>query len=168
MPRILHLSAFQCTSSSFTGNHLYNNIILVESSTILGSIHVVDFFSDHCLCTIIIHAPMLHVSLYILLFLLPTSHVFMHVCTYTDYDCVLHVNPYITNRGLAMVFNPTSHAIAKNISLPLYYTGISNKALVMQEGSAGTTYDLARDYTISLPIKMDPMTITWYLIHSAD
>ena len=95
-------------------------------------------------------------------------HVFMHVCTYTDYDCVLHVNPYITNRGLAMVFNPTSHAITKNISLPLYYTGISNKALVMQEGSAGTTYDLARDYTISLPIKMEPMTITWYLIHSAD
>ena len=147
---------------------MHNNIILVELSTILGSIHACSrLFSDHCLCTIIIHAPMLHVSLYSSFFL-PTSHVFMHVCTYTDYDCVLHVNPYITNRGLAMVFNPTSHAITKNISLPLYYTGISNKALVMQEGSAGTTYDLARDYTISLPIKMDPMTITWYLIHSAD
>ena len=67
-----------------------------------------------------------------------------------------------------MVFNPTSYSIANNISLPLYYTGINNKALVMKEGSAGTVYELARDYTIVIPLNVEPMSITWYLIHSAD
>jgi hypothetical protein len=44
-----------------------------------------------------------------------------------DFDCILHVNPFITNRGLAVVFNPTSTSLNFTLSLPLYYTGISNK-----------------------------------------
>ena len=33
------------------------------------------------------------------------DHTFSHI--FPDYDCILHVNPYIEHRGLAMVFNPT-------------------------------------------------------------
>ena len=67
-----------------------------------------------------------------------------------------------------MVFNPTSFPISANLSLPLYYTGISSKALVMPEGVSATTYELGRDYSISLPLDMGPKTITWFLIQSAD
>ena len=42
------------------------------------------------------------------------------------------------------------------------------QALVMQEGGDAVTFDLNRDYTISVPVAMGPKTITWFLVHSAD
>lgn len=67
-----------------------------------------------------------------------------------------------------MVFNPTSSAIAHNLTLPLYYTGISTKATVLQEGAQGTMYTLDREYKVSIPINMAAQSITWYLVLSAD
>ena len=88
---------------------------------------------------------------------------------HTDYDCILHVNPYITNRGLAMIFNPTQSTISRSISLPLYYTGISNKAMVLHEGQTpGTVIALERDYSIQVSVEMAAQTVTWVLIQSAD
>ncbi len=81
----------------------------------------------------------------------------LHACT--DYDCVLHVNPHLDHRGLAMIFNPTPVAITRNISLPLYYTGLSDKALVC---------GLDRGYNAVVAVTMDPKSITWILIMSSD
>lgn len=74
------------------------------------------------------------------------------------------------DRGLAMMFNPTDNTILRNISLPLYYTGISEKAVVMKEGvPPGINYTLDRSYSIVLEsVVMNPRTITWFLIHSGD
>ena len=86
-----------------------------------------------------------------------------------DYDCILHVNPFILNKGLAVVFNPTDSAITRELTLPLYYTGITKEAVTRQEGTgANVYYMLERDYTIVLPLSMKPKSITWYLIQSAD
>ncbi|KAL5509179.1 hypothetical protein EMCRGX_G004497 [Ephydatia muelleri] len=86
-----------------------------------------------------------------------------------DFDCILHVNPRINNRGLAMVFNPTGSTLSWNLTLPLYYTGISNKAQVFREGiSTPTAFSLDRDYSISIPVKMTPTSITWFPILSKD
>ncbi len=91
----------------------------------------------------------------------------LHACT--DYDCVLHVNPHLDHRGLAMIFNPTPVAITRNISLPLYYTGLSDKALVLPEGqSPGAVYGLDRGYNVVVTVTMDPKSITWILIMSPD
>ena len=102
-----------------------------------------------------------------------TSDMHMYTPTHPhispDYDCILHVNPYIEHRGLAMVFNPTLFPSVHNLSLPLYYTGITEKALVFHEGvGEGTEYLLNRDYTITVPFSMTPQSITWYLIKSID
>ena len=69
-----------------------------------------------------------------------------------------------------MVFNPTNQTISRDISLPLYYTGISEKAIIMREGvSPGTTYVLDRGYTVEVKsVVMESKTITWFLIHSGD
>ena len=69
-----------------------------------------------------------------------------------------------------MVFNPTDQTLTRNISLPLYYTGISEKATVMSEGvSPGTLFTLDRDYSIELKsVIMKPKSITWFLIRSGD
>ena len=79
------------------------------------------------------------------------------------------MNPHIEHRGLAMVFNPTLSPSVHNLSLPLYYTGITEKALVFHEGEGeGIEFPLNRDYTITIPFSMTPQSITWYLIKSAD
>eukprot|EP00731_Ephydatia_muelleri_P013171 Em0007g481a len=75
----------------------------------------------------------------------------------------------LQGRGLAMVFNPTGSTLSWNLTLPLYYTGISNKAQVFREGiSPPTIFSLDRDYSISIPVKMTPTSITWFLIWSGD
>jgi len=68
-----------------------------------------------------------------------------------------------------MIFNPTNSVISRKITLPLYYTGITSKALLKHKGSEpGKIYALERDYSITVELTMKPMTITWYLIQSAD
>ena len=76
----------------------------------------------------------------------------------------MHVNPFITNKGLAMVFNPTAEHITTNLTLPLYYTGLTDIAKVSQVGGAFKTYTLERDYTIELTLDMGPRNISWFLI----
>ena len=42
--------------------------------------------------------------------------LFPPICsTATDFDCILHVNPRIENRGLAMVFNPPGSTLSWNL-----------------------------------------------------
>ena len=87
----------------------------------------------------------------------------------TDFDCILHVNRHLDHRGLAMIFNPTPVAITRKISLPLYYTGLSEKALVLREGqSPGAVYGLDRTYNVVVTVTMDPMSISWILFMSPD
>ena len=44
--------------------------------------------------------------------------LFPPICsTATDFDCILHVNPHIENRGLAMVFNLPGSTLSWNLTL---------------------------------------------------
>ncbi len=47
-----------------------------------------------------------------------------------DWDGWLHVNPQLPERGLAMFYNPLNGPIERRIKLPLYYTGLADRALV--------------------------------------
>ena len=74
------------------------------------------------------------------------------------------MNPYIENKGLMMVYNPTSYVISHNLSIPLYYTGLKSSVLVFQEGQQpGKSYTLNREYSVVLSLNMAPQTITWFL-----
>jgi hypothetical protein len=63
-----------------------------------------------------------------------------------------------------MVFNPTADPIETTLPLPLYYTGLTDVALVSEQEKMPTNYTLARDYHIDLPIVLPPLGITWFLI----
>ena len=45
-----------------------------------------------------------------------------------DWDGWLHVNPALKERGLAMIYNPLNEPIERRIRLPLYYTGLTDRA----------------------------------------
>ena len=78
-------------------------------------------------------------------------------------DAIIHVNPRLKYRGLAVVFNPTLKQITENVTMPLYYTGIEKTASVSEMGAPPLAYALDRDYTVSVSVDLQPQSVTWLL-----
>lgn len=81
-----------------------------------------------------------------------------------DWDGFLHVNPDGEEKGLAMFFNPTDQEIRRTIDLPLYYTGLTDKASVRLAEGRARRYTLARDYTVRLDVVIPANGFVWYVI----
>jgi hypothetical protein len=65
---------------------------------------------------------------------------------------LLHVNPDLERRGLAMLYNPLLTPVRRTVRLPLYYTGLTGRARVREQGGEPMVYELARDYSIEVPV----------------
>jgi hypothetical protein len=81
-----------------------------------------------------------------------------------DWDGILHVNPALKTRGLAMIYNPLDQAITRQIKLALYYTGLIEKASVQSESGKIDSYTLDRSFCISVPVSIPAQSRTWLLI----
>jgi hypothetical protein len=81
-----------------------------------------------------------------------------------DYDAILHVNPELRERGLAVVHNPLETAITRTIRLPLYYTGLETAAVIRIEGGAARKVTLARDYTAPVTVTIPAGGVTWLTV----
>jgi hypothetical protein len=79
-------------------------------------------------------------------------------------DAILHVNPRLKTKGLAMVFDPLDRAVDSKLVLPLYYTGLTDAATVRQEEGPAARYSLDRKFQISLPLKLAAKSWTWFAI----
>jgi hypothetical protein len=71
-----------------------------------------------------------------------------------DWDGLLHVNPQLEEKGMAVLFNPLDRAIERRVGLPLYYTGLTATAAVRIDGGALKRYPLDRDYGIEVPVRI--------------
>jgi hypothetical protein len=67
--------------------------------------------------------------------------------------------------AVAMLFNPTSYGLNVSISLPLYYAGLDDAAVVSVDGGPPTVMPLSRQYTIVLPMSMPPTSIHTVVIN---
>lgn len=81
-----------------------------------------------------------------------------------DWDGIMHVNPSLPQKAFISVYNPLDTAIEKEITIPLYYTGLTDKAVIKEQNKEGKTYNLNRDYTVSLHITIPPKGYNWYVI----
>lgn len=81
-----------------------------------------------------------------------------------DLDWMLHVNPQLEKKGLLVVFNPLSEPLARTLKVTLYYTGLTDRARVSEQGQAAQTHTLNREYSIDLPVRVPAQGMTWYLI----
>jgi hypothetical protein len=81
-----------------------------------------------------------------------------------DLDWMLHVNPKLKEKGMLVVFNPLSQPVAKTLRVNLYYTGLTGKARVSEQGRKATSFKLNRDYTIDLPVKVPAHGMNWFVI----
>ena len=80
-------------------------------------------------------------------------------------DAFLHVNPKLSShKAMAMVFNPTTEALSDNVTLPLYYSGLTDGVMVSVGGAAPTKASLERDYSLSVPVTLAAKSTTWILL----
>ncbi len=79
-------------------------------------------------------------------------------------DAILHVNPRLEERGLAMVYNSTGHPREELLTLPLYYTGLTDSASIRERDGRPREYELDREYRVQVPISLAPRSLTWFVI----
>lgn len=81
-----------------------------------------------------------------------------------DLDCLMHVNPFISHKGMVIVFNPTDRKIEKTLRLPLYYTGLEKKVKVTGSGGSSATHKLDNRQELLLPVSIEAGGSAWYLL----
>ncbi len=82
-----------------------------------------------------------------------------------DWDGILHVNPALTEKGFMLLYNPLKEPINRQVKVPLYYSGLTDKASVrIQEGNA-VSYTLDRDYSITVEVSIPAESYTWMVVY---
>jgi hypothetical protein len=81
-----------------------------------------------------------------------------------DWDGFVHVNPNLENRALGMVFNPTDKEIEREIEIPLYYSGLTDKVEISIKANNPKTYKLNRAYKTKIKVKIPAKGYNWFLV----
>ncbi len=79
-------------------------------------------------------------------------------------DGILHVNPALPVRGLAVFYNPTDGELAETWTLPLGYTGLTDVARIAERDGRPESCRLDRSFKIRLPVRLGPGERTWFII----
>ena len=79
-------------------------------------------------------------------------------------DVIMHVNPSLPIKGLAMVYNPTDAPLQQEITLPLYYTGLSDEAMVAEREGKAVRMKIDRQYRITIRPRVEPRSNNWFVI----
>ncbi len=74
-----------------------------------------------------------------------------------DIDGILHVNPQLQTKGLAMFYNPTAEPMKRKVKVPLYYTGIRARTRVQIGNAAPQTVSLDSDHCVFLDLDISKM-----------
>jgi hypothetical protein len=81
-----------------------------------------------------------------------------------DWDGWLHVNPSLKERGLAMIYNPLEEPIQRRIQLPLYYTGLTGRAVIKWDDGHSKTVAIARDYSAEVTVSVPARSRIWMTV----
>jgi hypothetical protein len=76
----------------------------------------------------------------------------------------MHAEPTHPQKGLVMLYNPTDQAISRTINLPLYYTGKTKQASVIDAKGVSTRYQLSSAYSIPFTFSLPANGYNWFLI----
>ncbi|MCE5310986.1 MAG: hypothetical protein LLG20_25370 [Acidobacteriales bacterium] len=81
-----------------------------------------------------------------------------------DLDVIMHVNPRLPQKGLAVIYNPLSVEVSKTVTLPLYYTGLTTAARIREQEGPTRRYALDRQSRVEVPVKLGPGVVTWLVV----
>jgi len=96
--------------------------------------------------------------------ILESDIIHLHRADARGLDGILHVNSNLPEKGLAVFYNPTSEVITKEVELPLYYTGLTDKARIAERDGKSRIYPLDRQYRVKLKVKVEPGGMNWFVI----
>jgi hypothetical protein len=81
-----------------------------------------------------------------------------------DWDGLLHVNSQLKTKGMVMLYNPLKNSMTRTIKVPLYYTGLTNFAMIREKEGVAKKYPVDRKYEIELTFTIAPESYTWFSI----
>jgi len=81
-----------------------------------------------------------------------------------NWDGILHVNPDLKEKGLAMLYNPANTPVKRKISLPLYYTGLNNIAHIREKEGKAKAYTLDAGKKVDVEVMIPAKGYTWLVI----
>ena len=81
-----------------------------------------------------------------------------------DWDGIMHVNPALKQKGFISVYNPLDVPVHKEIKIPLYYTGLTDKVIIKEQDKNVQVYTLERDYSVTIPITIPAKGYNWYIV----
>ncbi len=81
-----------------------------------------------------------------------------------DWDGIMHVNPFLKQKGFALFYNPTNERITRTVKLPLYYTGLADVATLSEKDGKPVNITLNRNYEASITITIDANSYNWFVI----
>lgn len=81
-----------------------------------------------------------------------------------DWDGIMHVNPNLQEKALILLFNPLKETIEREISVPLYYTGIKHLATVSVAGTCDAFYTLNEKKSIKINVKIPANGFLWLIV----
>jgi hypothetical protein len=81
-----------------------------------------------------------------------------------DWDGIMHVNPNLKEKGFVILYNPLKEVITRKISLPLYYTGLSDKVLIREKEGKSKSYVLNRTYEAEIEVKIPAEGFSWLVL----
>jgi hypothetical protein len=79
-------------------------------------------------------------------------------------DAILHVNPGLPIKGMLAVWNPSDKPVTDEVTVPLYYTGLTGRAKVSVMGGKSRSYKLERDYSIEVEVTVPARGMAWATI----
>jgi hypothetical protein len=78
----------------------------------------------------------------------------------------MHVSPTLKDRAFVLLFNPTAETIHRQISIPLYYTGLKSKAFVFEKDNTHRQMLVDGKDNLKLDVSIPAGGYTWYVIRA--
>jgi hypothetical protein len=81
-----------------------------------------------------------------------------------DWDGFMHVSPTLKDRAFVLLFNPTDQVINRQVSIPLYYTGLGPKAFVFEKDAMHRQIMADNKGNLKLNVSIPAGGYTWHVI----
>jgi hypothetical protein len=77
-------------------------------------------------------------------------------------DAVIHVNPDLPRKAMAVVYNPGDTELEQEIVFPLYYSGLHGTCSVSREDAKPVQMKLDGKQRAVLKVKVPARSCTWF------
>jgi len=85
-----------------------------------------------------------------------------------DWDGWMHVSTSLKDRAFVLLFNPTAEPITRNLSLPLYYSGLKGKVSIADQKGAVRQLSLDARQQLNMSVSIPANGFIWYVLRQVN